>query len=308
MEFLKNFLCRSFKILPKRKEEKYYMQFTCSEPGNLVYYHQHPDDREKAGETAMDQGREEKLVMELRDQVSDLLSAVQLLTPLVRERGNKQDGKNLSYLNQSLYRLLRTVNHMDITQNSDPIFSPRPVDLGGLCRDVGRQVEGIAPDLGISFWWEIDRDGVFSMADGALLEQAILNLLTNAFQHAGAGGHVELRCSLNGERFTVTVRDDGPGLIPPDPDADPLVKRPGGLGLGLEAARRVASLHGGVLMLENENPGVRAILSLPVRTPTEEEKLRDKGSRFDRTGGFSQLLVEFSPLLPPERFTFDDVE
>lgn len=284
------------------------MQFTCSEPGNLVYYHQHPDDREKAGETGVDQEREEKLIMELRGQVNDLLSAVQLLTPLVRERGEQRDEKSLAYLNQGLYRMIRTVSHLDLCRNHDPVFSPRVVDLGGLCRDVGRQVEGIAPDMGISFWWEIDRDGVFSMADGALLEQAILNLLTNAFQHAGAGGRVELRCSLNGERFTVTVRDNGSGLIPPDPDADPLVKRPGGLGLGLEAARRAASLHGGVLMLEDENPGVRAILSLPVRSPGEDESLRAKGVRCDRTGGFSQLLVEFSPLLPPERFGFGDVE
>ena len=33
----------------------------------------------------------EKLVQELREQVSNLLAAAQLLTPLVRERGSKKD-------------------------------------------------------------------------------------------------------------------------------------------------------------------------------------------------------------------------
>lgn len=279
----------------------------CSQSGILVYYDQHPGDREKAGETGVDQQREEKLIMELRGQVNDLLAAVQLLTPLVREKGGQRDEKNLAYMTQGLYRMIRTVSHMDLCQSQDPVFRPRPVDLGGLCRDIGRQVEGIAADLGVSFWWEIDQEGVLSMADGSLLEQAILNMLTNACRQAGPGGHVKLRCGGNRERFTVTVQDDGPGLTPPDPVADPLVKRPSGLGLGLEAARRVASLHGGVLMLEDGDPGVRAILSLPIHSPEGSGLLREE-SRCDRTGGFSQLLVEFSPLLPPERYVYGDVE
>ena len=281
---------------------------TCSQSGILVYYDRYPGDREKAGETGVDQQREENLIMELRGQVNDLLAAVQLLTPLVRERGEQRDEKNLAYLTQGLYRMIRTVSHLDLCQNGDPVFRPRAVDLAGLCREIGRQVEGIAADLGISFWWEIDREGILSMADETLLEQAILNMLTNACQQAGKGGHVKLRCGGSRERFTVTVQDDGPGLPPSETGADPLVKRPRGLGLGLEAARRSANLHGGVLMLEDGAPGVRAILSLPVRTPEESGLLREEGARCDRTGGFSQLLVEFSPLLPPGRYVYGDVE
>lgn len=256
----------------------------------------------------MEEEREEKLLMELRSQANSLLAAAQLLTPLVREQGAKRDEKALAHLNQGLYRMVRTVNHLDLCQNLDVAFYPREIDLGGLCRDIGREVEGIAPDLGVSFWWEIGKEGLLSLADEVLLEQAILNMLTNAFQHAGRGGHVKLKCMGDRDRFTVTVQDDGDGLSLPDPDANPLLKRPGGVGMGLEAARRVASLHGGVLVLENGDPGVRAVLSIPIRRAGEEERLREGKMRFDRTGGFSQLLVEFSHLLPAERYNYGDVE
>jgi len=255
------------------------------------------------------QEREEKLLFELRDQLNDIMCAAQLLTPLVREKGTERDHESLASMNQSAYRLMRLLGHMELCRERDTAFYPVPIDLGGLCRDLGRQVEGVADDLGVSFHWDVDRAGTLGMADEALLTQAVFSMVTNAIQAAReteGEGRVSLRFSAGNGRCRFTVQDNGPGLREQDPNANPLLKLTGGVGMGLEAARRVAALHGGALVLDNaEGSGVRAVLSIPVRPPEGGETLR---SPIDRTGGFSQLLVELSPVLPFRRYMADDVE
>ena len=256
----------------------------------------------------MERETSDKLILELREQVNDLLAATQLLTPLVREKGSEREGEYLASVNRSLYRLIRTVNHMELCREAEPVFRPRVIDLPGLCRDIGRQVELMAKELNISFWWEIDREGVLTLADEALLEQAILNLISNAIQAAGPGGKVKLRCKADKERCTILVKDSGAGLNL-DKGEDPFLKLPGGIGLGLTAARRAAQLHGGALMLEDgEEGGVLAVLSLPIRKPDKSEGVKEPPMGYDRTGGFSPLLVELSPLLPFRCFLPEDVE
>jgi len=253
--------------------------------------------------------REDKLMFHLRSQVNDLLAATQLLTPLVREKGGERDAEHLAALNQGLYRLIRTLSHLELCGEEQPIFQPRAVDLAGLCRDVGYEVAGVAQDLGVDFTWELDRESLLGVADPTLLEQAILNLVTNAVQVSGPGGRVVLRFAAEKGRCRFTVQDNGPGLKSEDPDADPLLLISDGLGLGLTAARRVAALHGGALVLENgEGYGVRAVLAIPVQKPEAGDRLNTPPMPRDRTGGFSQLLVELSPVLPVNRYYHEDLE
>ena len=251
----------------------------------------------------MEKYLDERLIRELREQANDLLAAAQLLAPLVREKGGEREAAVLGTLNKSLYSLVRTVNHMELCREEEPIFTPRVIDMAGLCREVGRQVESVAGELGITFTWELEQEGLLTLGDDTLLVSAVLNLVSNAVRAAGQGGKVTLSCKKAGERCLILVRDNGPGLMPADPAADPLLKREEGLGLGLEAARRVAHLHGGVLLLENAaGDGVRAALSIPIRLPEKGELLKSPAGTCDRMGGFSALLVELAPLLPYDVF------
>lgn len=257
----------------------------------------------------MDDRQEEKLLMEVRERVNDILAATQLLTPLVRDQGGHEERGYLAAVNKGLYRLLRTVQHMEAS-GEEMDFCPEPLDLAGLCRDVARQVEPMAERLGVEFEWTLEPEGVLSVADDQLLEMAALNLLTNALEAAGKGGRVSLSSTVSGGRWKLTVTDNGPGIQRPDPDASPFLKQPGGLGLGLAAVRRAAGLHGGALvLLENgTESGVRAVLSLPIRKPDRKERLYAPHPKKDRRGGFSPLLVELSPILPAECYLPEDVE
>jgi len=85
------------------------------------------------------------------------------------------------------------------------------------------------------------------------LEQAINNLVDNALRYLGDGGHVAIVLETTGDRFTLRVLDDGPGL--PEAEGRRVVGRgirgdlarsraPGGDGLGLTIVSRVAHAHG----------------------------------------------------------------
>ena len=257
----------------------------------------------------MNENQTEAVLAELRDRTSDMLAAVQLLTPLVRHSGSRAEKGYLAAVNKSLYQLVRLLRHADLCDLEEVSHREEPIDLAGLCRDLGRHCEDMAKVLEVSFDWSLGESSVISLADDQLLEMALFNILTNAFQAAGQGGEVRMKAGLTEGTWRVTVEDSGPGLTLRGEEADPLLKQPGGVGLGLEAARRILSLHGGSPMLDNgKEGGVRAVMTLPVKKPTREELLHTPVTPWDAWGGFSPAKVEFSPLLPIEVFGAEDME
>ena len=137
--------------------------------------------------------------------------------------------------------------------------------------------------------------------------------MSNALRAAGRGGEAGLRLAKSGRRALITVWDSGPGLVSGmesgGPDSEPVYRSGGGLGVGLSAARQIAALHGGAVMLESRSgKGVRAAFSLPVQPPEGCGALRTPSPVGDVTGGFSPVLVELADLLPSEAFLPDDVD
>lgn len=251
----------------------------------------------------MEERLTDKFLLELRDRMSDMMAAMQLLMPLIRDKGDKKDKEYLATINKSFYSLLRSVRHMQVC-TSEPDFHPRTIDLAGLCRTVGGQCESVAKTLNITFEWSIAQSSVLSVGDDGLLEMALLNLLANAFTAAGPGGKVTLRGRQIKNQWVATVLDSGPGLRQTKTGEDPFLKTPGGAGLGLEVAWAVAELHRGRVMLVNGGKrGVRARLLLPIQKPEQGELVHDPLVKIDRSGGFSTTMVEFSPLLPVEEFS-----
>ncbi|WP_165837185.1 sensor histidine kinase [Phenylobacterium hankyongense] len=102
-----------------------------------------------------------------------------------------------------------------------------------------------------------------------LLRQAVGNLLFNAARHAGSGATVTLAVLSAPGRAEIVVADNGPGI----PEADrgrvkdrfvrlDAARGGSGSGLGLSIVAAAAKLHGGELRLEDNRPGLRAVLTL----------------------------------------------
>lgn len=182
------------------------------------------------------------------------------------------------------------------------------LDLAGLCRTLGEQVASLARQAGLSFTYEEERGSLITTGDAPQLRRMLLGLISNAFRAAGKGGHTGLRLAVRQDRAVLTVWDDGPGLPPPEEERE-LLHRPDGLGLGLRVARRIAALHGGAIVFEQrEDRGSRAVVSLPIQPPEGGTVLRTPRADWDRSGGFSDLMVELSAVLPYEAFLPADLE
>jgi two-component system NtrC family sensor kinase len=92
------------------------------------------------------------------------------------------------------------------------------------------------------------------------LNQAVMNILTNAILAGAPGGKVELSTEVDGDEVLITIVDDGPGV--PEDLADRIfdpffTTRPvgEGTGLGLSIALTVVTAHGGRIAVGNAPAG-----------------------------------------------------
>ncbi len=104
--------------------------------------------------------------------------------------------------------------------------------------------------------------------DSTGLERAALALLDNAIKYARPGGVVEIAVRVEGDRATLSVRDDGPGFTPAALQhgadrfwRDARNRNDPGTGLGLAIARTTIEGCGGTIRLENGVAGGAAVLA-----------------------------------------------
>jgi signal transduction histidine kinase len=151
-------------------------------------------------------------------------------------------------------------------------------DAGEIARDVAELYEPVAEDKGIALRVEADPT-VKLKGNRELVSQALANLVDNGIKYAapresrvadGAVSEVVVAARADGDSILLSVADRGPGI--PEGERRRAVERfvrlessrtQPGSGLGLSLASAVASLHGGELRLEDNAPGLKAVLVLP---------------------------------------------
>jgi signal transduction histidine kinase len=92
------------------------------------------------------------------------------------------------------------------------------------------------------------------MGDRAALHQLFVNLLLNAAQVTPGGGRIDVSMSHSAEGAHVRVCDTGPGIsaaLREKVFAPFYTTKPGGTGLGLAIARRIATAHGGRVVVDD---------------------------------------------------------
>ncbi|HVY17017.1 MAG TPA: HAMP domain-containing sensor histidine kinase [Rhodopila sp.] len=116
---------------------------------------------------------------------------------------------------------------------------------------------------------------VAAYGDQALIQQAVANLLDNAVKFSPPGGVVRLAVIV-GDQISIIVMDEGPGIPADDRQRatdrffrGETARSTPGSGLGLSLVLAVANLHGGGLRLEDNHPGLRVVLTLPLPEDAE---------------------------------------
>lgn len=178
----------------------------------------------------------------------DLVEARETLEVIVAQ--NRRASEVISHLRSMVRRELR---------------KPERLDLGGLLAEMGPLLERGAAERRIDLEIRVEEALPPVDGDSIQLQQALLNLVLNAFDAVEQGGQttrrivVEIRASSDDEdEVELEVRDTGTGLEAGRETAifEPFVtSKAQGLGMGLSIVRTVVETHGGRVWAETNDAG-----------------------------------------------------
>ncbi len=169
-----------------------------------------------------------------------------------------------------LQRTLATLLQIALAESGAPLASPAPVNLGELADELVELFEPVARERGLTLTGRSDH-GVIVEGNRQLLAQLITNLLENALKYVPSGGRIDVAVKRLADHAHLIISDDGPGMPEEDRQraGQPFARvgeRSGleGSGLGLSLVSALARLHRARLTLESNDPGLRAVVSLPL--------------------------------------------
>lgn len=206
------------------------------------------------------------------------------------------------------YRIARLLDNAAVVRGlAEGTLTPTvaAVDLAALCRTTLDSVSLLRRD--VRFTLCADQE-LWLLADRALLEQLLLNLLSNALVHAAPLSTVTLRLVPTATQLILSVSDDGCGIEEEKlstvferyraPYA--LSELSNGAGLGLSVVRAIARLHEGTLLLESR-PGSGTAARVSFARTLPAKSLRG-GKEDDRESNVHKLLTGLADALPIECF------
>jgi signal transduction histidine kinase len=152
----------------------------------------------------------------------------------------------------------------------------QPVNLIGLMDQVVAGTRSLVESRGHKLEVRCANKELMVEADAFRLEQVLINLLTNAAKYTDPGGKITILGETKEGSAIITIRDNGKGL---DPEFLPHVfdlfvqAQPGsrgGLGIGLNVAKRIVEMHGGTIKARSAGLGYGSdfVISLPAYNPS----------------------------------------
>ncbi|MBA2304532.1 MAG: HAMP domain-containing protein [Acidobacteria bacterium] len=160
-------------------------------------------------------------------------------------------------------RLVRDLLRLARLDAGQELLERIPCRVDALLAGVETDLVEIIEERHLTVVRDIARDADVVTGDPAKLHDALRNLLENAVNYSPEGGTIRLITRRDGDRLTIAVIDQGPGI--PQSDLSRVFERfyrvdkararegrdPGGTGLGLAIVRHLVELHGGRVSAAN---------------------------------------------------------
>ncbi len=145
------------------------------------------------------------------------------------------------------------------------------LDLSKIVHDVIELYDPLAVDKDIEIVAHLSQPLMLA-GDRDLLFQAFANLLDNAIKYTPEHGKVRVDATIEPGKLQIVIADSGPGV--PAEERDKIFRRfyrveasrgeqPGN-GLGLSLVQAVIHLHSGAIVVDDNQPGLRVSVHLPV--------------------------------------------
>lgn len=170
-----------------------------------------------------------------------------------------------------LLALVDDLVDLQAVEAEDLALLTEPVDLADVARRAAGLLSVRAANAGVAIARPLPELHVAASGDFRRALQIMVNLIGNAVRYSPEGGVVSVTVSMRGDMAEAIVADQGKGIAPADQArifekferVDPT--EPGGNGLGLYIARRLARAMGGDLTVDSvPGDGARFTLTLPV--------------------------------------------
>ena len=148
-----------------------------------------------------------------------------------------------------------------------------PIDLKLFLEELSELYSIAAEEAGIEYNCQAD-ESCLVLAENQLMAQTFTNLLDNAIKFTPEGGKIDISTKFTSKTAIIEVSDTGPGI--PEDKREEVFERftrldnarstPGN-GLGLSLVKAVVERHHGTIELQNNNPGLKVILTFKAYTP-----------------------------------------
>ncbi|MDR1669630.1 MAG: HAMP domain-containing histidine kinase [Oscillospiraceae bacterium] len=237
----------------------------------------------------------------LRDKLSALLPALDLLEKRIAPRADDATVRYIGDVRKAAFGILRAAGNMGDYARYVRNYSqsePSRINLSELVTTMLREVSALALHKEITFSLECRELPFYAVADKGQIEKLLYHLLSNAVLYGEKNVTVELKRSDGHVILTVTNTGgviEGETLAVLYTGYSKFIDvKAGKLGLGLPIALAIACQNGGTMAVTSDvKNGTSVTVSLPDLL-TGEEPLEMENAFFSEDGGYLKTLVAMS--------------
>jgi len=224
-----------------------------------------------------------KLIRILNHEIMNSITPINSLTETVSMILEKENGidkelselteLNLSDIRESVASIRERTEGLDHFLNGyqklsqlPKLVKPKRIRLTDLFDGIGRLMQGELQKKQVILERDIPDEEIQVTADPHLLEQVIINLISNSID-ALYGVHkpvIRLSAKVDGNNTVIEITDNGKGILPEQLEQIfvPFYStKQEGNGIGLSFSRQIMKLHGGSISVKSE-PGVETVFTL----------------------------------------------
>jgi len=176
---------------------------------------------------------------------------------------------------ERLARLVDNVLDFSKIEQGKKIYRMQPAHLRDIVQSAARAMHYPLAQQGFTLNVSIDETLSPASADADAMEQAVLNLLSNAMKYSGDAREIDLSLKHDGGEAVIEVRDRGVGIDASEQtrifdrfyrSKEASASMVAGTGLGLTVVQHIAKAHGGRVEVQSA-AGVGSTFSIRIPVP-----------------------------------------